>query len=63
MKSKLTSTQAAYLLAVYELEKEYRIARVGSIAKVLKVGLSSVSSALKTLAGKNLTIHHIATLR
>ncbi len=54
MKSRLTSTQAAYLVAVYELEKEYRIARVGSIAKVLKVGLSSVSAALKTLADKNL---------
>jgi DtxR family Mn-dependent transcriptional regulator len=54
MKTKLTSTQAAYLVAVYELEKEYRIARVGSIAKVLKVGLSSVSAALKTLADKKL---------
>ncbi|MEA1923176.1 MAG: metal-dependent transcriptional regulator [Pseudomonadota bacterium] len=54
MKSKLTSTQAAYLVAVYELEKVHRIARVGSIAKVLKVGLSSVSAALKTLADKKL---------
>ena len=54
MDNKLTSTQAAYLLAVYELEKEHRIARVGSIAKALKVGLSSVSAALKTLADKNL---------
>ena len=54
MKSKLTSTQAAYLVTVYELEKEHRIARVGSIAKVLNVGLSSVSAALKTLADKKL---------
>ena len=54
MNCKLTSTQAAYLVAVYELEKEHRIARVGSIAKVLNVGLSSVSAALKTLADKNL---------
>ena len=54
MKSKLTPTQAAYLVTVYELEKEHRIARVGSIAKDLKVGLSSVSAALKTLAEKKL---------
>ena len=54
MDNKLTSTQEAYLITVYELEKEYRIARVGSIAKVLKVGLSSVSAALRTLADKKL---------
>jgi DtxR family Mn-dependent transcriptional regulator len=54
MSSKLTPTQAAYLVAVYELENEHRVARVGSIAKALKVGLSSVSSALKTLADKDL---------
>ena len=54
MNSKLTATQEAYLVAVYELEKEHLVARVGSIAKVLKVGLSSVSAALKTLADKEL---------
>ena len=54
MSSNLTPTQAAYLVAVYELEKEHRVARVGSIAKALKVGLSSVSAALKTLADKKL---------
>ena len=54
MNSKLTATQEAYLATVYELEKEHRVARVGSIAKVLKVGLSSVSAALKTLADKEL---------
>ncbi len=54
MDNKLTATQEAYLVAVYELEKEHLVARVGSIAKVLKVGLSSVSAALKTLADKEL---------
>ena len=65
MNCKLTPTQAAYLVAVYELEKEHRIARVGSIAKVLKVGLSSVSAALRTLADKkllNYSPHNYITL-
>ena len=54
MDNKLTTTQETYLAIVYELEKEHRVARVGSIAKALKVGLSSVSAALKTLADKEL---------
>ncbi|MBN2707362.1 MAG: FeoA domain-containing protein [Deltaproteobacteria bacterium] len=65
MNNQLTPTQENYLVAVYELEQENRVARVGEIAKALAVGLSSVSSALRILADKgllNYSPHNFITL-
>jgi DtxR family transcriptional regulator, Mn-dependent transcriptional regulator len=50
----LTSAMEDYLETIYHLEQEKRIARVRDIAKGLGVKMSSVSSALKSLASKGL---------
>jgi len=54
MDIELTPTQEDYLMAIYHLEQEHLIARVGTISKSMQVGLSSVTAALKTLATKTL---------
>lgn len=51
---RLTSAMEDYLEAIYHLEKERRIARVRDIAGRLRVKMSSVSSALKTLSSRGL---------
>ncbi len=51
---KLTSAMEDYLEAIYHLEQERRIARVRDIAQKLKVRMSSVSAALKTLGSRDL---------
>lgn len=53
-KRPLTSAMEDYLEAIYHLEQERRIARVRDIAKRVGVKMSSVSSALRTLAGRGL---------
>ncbi len=54
MDIELTPTQEDYMMAIYHLEQEHLVARVGTISNALQVGLSSVTAALKTLAAKNL---------
>ncbi len=50
----LTSTLEDYLLTVYRLEREKRVARPRDIGRLRKVAKSTVTSALKSLAGKGL---------
>ena len=50
----LTSSLEDYLEAILFLVRQDRVARVRDIAKVLGVGMPSVSSALKTLAKRKL---------
>jgi len=54
MKIELTPTQEDYLMAIHQLEQEHLVARVGAISHALQVSLSSVTAALKILAGKKL---------
>jgi len=54
MEGKLSSTLEDYLEAIYRLEKARRTARVRDIARTVGVSKSTVSAALKSLAGKNL---------
>ena len=54
MEGKLSSTLEDYLEAIFRLEKAKRTARVRDIAQTLGVSKSTVSAALKSLAGKNL---------
>jgi DtxR family Mn-dependent transcriptional regulator len=54
MENKLSSTLEDYLEAIYRLEKKKRMARVRDIAQTVGVSNSTVSAALKSLAGKNL---------
>jgi DtxR family Mn-dependent transcriptional regulator len=54
MEEKLSSTLEDYLEAIYRLEKEKRTARVRDIAQTMGVSKSTVSAAVKSLAGKNL---------
>ena len=51
---RLSSAMEDYLEAIYQLEKERRIARVRDIARRLGVKMSSVSSALKSLNSRGL---------
>jgi len=53
----LSPTQEDYLSAIYQIIKSQQVARVNIIAKKLKVGLSTVTAALKSLAAKEL-IHY-----
>jgi DtxR family transcriptional regulator, Mn-dependent transcriptional regulator len=50
----LSSAMEDYLEAIYHLEQEHRIARVRDIADRLKVRMSSVTSALRTLSARGL---------
>ncbi len=50
----LSSAMEDYLEAIYHLEQERRIARVRDIAQRLDVKMSSVTSALKSLASRDL---------
>ncbi|MEW6349790.1 MAG: metal-dependent transcriptional regulator [Thermodesulfobacteriota bacterium] len=52
--SSLSSAMEDYLEAIYHLEQERRIARVRDIAQRLDVKMSSVTSALKSLASRDL---------
>ena len=54
MKEKLSSTLEDYLEAIFRLEKSKRTARVRDIAQTVGVSKSTVSAALKSLAGRNL---------
>ena len=54
MEDKLSSTLEDYLEAIYRLEKTRRTARVRDIAQSVGVSKSTVSAALKSLAGKKL---------
>ena len=54
MEDKLSSTLEDYLEAIFRLEKTKRTARVRDIAQTVGVSKSTVSAALKSLAGKNL---------
>ncbi len=54
MENKLSSTLEDYLEAIYRLEKAKRTARVRDIAQSVGVSKSTVTAALKSLAGKNL---------
>ncbi len=51
---KLTASLEDYLEAILFLVRRNRVARVRDIAGELKVGMSSVTSALKSLAGRKL---------
>ena len=53
-KNKLTSTLEDYLLTVYRLENERRVARPRDIGRRRKVAKSTVTSALQSLAGNGL---------
>lgn len=53
----LSPTQEDYLSAIYQIIKTQQVARVNIIAKKLRVGLSTVTAALKSLAAKEL-IHY-----
>jgi len=50
----LSSAMEDYLEVIYHLEQEHRIARVRDIADRLKVRMSSVTSALRTLSARGL---------
>ena len=50
----LSSTQEDYLSAIFQIIKINQVARVNVIAKKLRVGLSTVTAALKSLAAKGL---------
>ncbi|MFP4330409.1 MAG: metal-dependent transcriptional regulator [Alkalispirochaetaceae bacterium] len=50
----LTDTQERYLETIYNLESEYRVARVTEIARVLHVKAPTVTSILKGLAEKGM---------
>lgn len=54
MENNLTSTLEDYLVAVYRLEREKRVARPRDIGRMQKVAKSTVTSALQSLAGKGL---------
>jgi DtxR family Mn-dependent transcriptional regulator len=54
MEKELSSTLEDYLEAIFRLEKKKRSARVRDIAQYVGVSKSTVSAALKSLAGKNL---------
>ena len=53
----LSPTQEDYLAAIYQLVKTQQVARVNMIAKKLRVGLSTVTAALKSLAAKELILY------
>lgn len=54
---KLTEHQEMYVKAIHVLGEKHRVARVKDIAKYLGVTKSSVSSALKHLAEKELIVY------
>jgi DtxR family Mn-dependent transcriptional regulator len=54
MQKELSSTLEDYLEAIFRIEKKKRAARVRDIASHLGVAKSTVSAALKSLAGKKL---------
>ena len=53
----LTPSAEDYLKAIYEIAKEKKIVRIKDITDKLKVKASSVISAVKILASKNLLVH------
>ena len=54
---KLSSSLEDYLEAIYALQNEKGVARVGDIAKKVTVKSSSVNFALTSLSGKGLVVH------
>lgn len=54
MKKKLTPKLEDYLITVYRLESEKRVARPRDIGRRQRVAKSTVTSALQSLAGKGL---------
>jgi DtxR family Mn-dependent transcriptional regulator len=54
MKYELSSTLEDYLIAVFRLEGEKRVARPRDIGRLQNVAKSTVTAALKSLAGKGL---------
>lgn len=52
LKSALTASLENYLKAVYEIVNKNKAARVKDVSKLLSIGPSSVSEALRTLADK-----------
>ena len=52
MKEKLTESLEKYLLAVYEIVKINKAARVKDVSNHLKIGIPATSDAIKTLAEK-----------
>lgn len=53
----LSSSLEDYIEAIYILKKDKGFARVSEIANFLNVKMSSVNSAIKILAKKNLVVH------
>lgn len=53
MDAKLTESFEKYLLAIYEIVKTNKAARVKDVSKYLSIGGPSTSEAVKTLAAKN----------
>lgn len=53
----LSNHMEDYLEAIYEMQREHRVARVRDIAKRLKVKMPSVSGALKALKARELVNH------
>lgn len=53
----LTPSSEDYLKAIYEIAKQKKIVRIKDLTNKLKVKASSVISAIKILANKNLVIH------
>ena len=52
MQNKLTESLEKYLLAIYEIVKVNKAARVKDVSEYLKIGGPSTSEAVKTLAQK-----------
>jgi len=50
MKNELTESLEKYLLAIYEIVKTNKAARVKDVANYLNIGMPSTSEAVKTLA-------------
>ncbi len=57
MGQELSASLEDYLEAIYHLEREGRVARVRDIAARLSVQMPSVTSALRSLASKDLVNH------
>lgn len=51
--SELTESLEKYLLAIYEIVKENKAARVKDVSNYLKIGGPATSDAVKTLASRN----------
>ncbi|KAF1081255.1 MAG: hypothetical protein GQF41_2523 [Candidatus Rifleibacterium amylolyticum] len=54
MNEQLSMAAEDYLVTIYDLEKSKKVARSKDIVEMLQVAKSTVTAALKLLAGKNL---------